>query len=510
MEAEAPTCEHRPAAARVIPWLGLLAAGLALRLISINSRGLWFDEAWRVWAARLPSVADVLHVAWAQPPSAPLYWIGLHAWIGLLGHGDVAVRAFSVIPSVCNIVAIYFLGRLLCGIRAGWIAAVLLTLSPMAVEAGQEATMYSWTMLAATLTLGAGWKWLRDGRGAISYVACAWTLTHLHYLGVLVIACLFVAGLAARRSGTSFTVQSLPHLGSWAGIHAGLAVLWLPWGFAMFLRIGERWQELRQLRHGSPLKDLYHAAGHLIFSASPQTFWPRLPVLITIILGAAAVSWALWRVRREPRVLLFAGVGAAALGTLLGVSAATGFMLYQPRFLTLFLPVLLCVLACGLSVSLPERPRITAGWIVLGGWMVIQLAGLEAFYAHPVHGRDGMREIGDLLTSEVRAGDVVICNYPMLLWSVAQYYGGTLHGLPSDWDVRWGYPLLPPSEPSWTRSQLDALPRVAGSAQRVWLLYLPVVDPGGILLATLRAEYRLSAIHTYPLLTVYLFDGQLR
>jgi len=325
---------------------------------------------------------------------------------------------------------------------------------------------------------------------------------------VLVIAWLFVAGLAARRTGTSFTADSLPRLGSWTAIHAGLAVLWLPWGIAMFYRIGERWQELRQLRHGQPLKDLYHAAGHLILSASPQTFWPRLLVLITVVVGTAAVAWALWSFRTEFRVLLFTSVGVGALGTLLGASAATGFMLYQPRFLTLVLPVLLCVLACGFAAGSPRPKSTMAGWIVMAAWIGVQLAGLSAFYTHPVHGRDGMREIGDRLTSEVRAGDAVIGNYPMLLWTVAQYYDGAMHGLPSDWDVRWGYPLLPPSQPAWTNAQSSALPQVAGSAQRVWLLYLPIVDPGGTLLAAVRAEYRLLEVHAYPLLTIYLFDEQ--
>jgi hypothetical protein len=135
----------------------------------------------------------------------------------------------------------------------------------------------------------------------------------------------------------------------------------------------------------------------------------------------------------------------------------------------------------------------------------MQSAGLAAFYTQPMHGRDGMREIGAWLTSAVAPDDAVVGNHPLLLWSVAQYYSGQLHGLPTDWNVRWGYRLLPPSQPAWVQAQQAALPRIAGAAPRLWLLYLPAVDPNGTLLAAIQEHYRLDASRSYPSMTVYLF-----
>jgi len=486
-------------------WAALLGGGLALRLIAIDNRGLWGDEAWRVWAARLPSMSDVLHVAWAQPPSAPLYWLGLHLWIAAFGHGDIAVRLFSVLPSVACIAAIYWLGLRLGGTCVGWIAAVLLAVSPMAVEVGQEATMYAWSMLAATMTLAAGVSWLQTGDGRARYVAFGAILLYLHYLGPLVLAWFFLAGLLAVRNPDRIGIIPAVRLRAWLGGHVLLAVIWLPWAVPMLLRIAERWPELRQLRHAVSLAELHAVAGHLAFSASPQAFWP--PLWSAAALGGCGtvLVWSLWRNPRPAAAWLCLFIGLGTIGTLLGVSAVTGAWLFQPRFLALSLPLVLCALALGMAPHLAGLGKHTVAAGLAAVWICVQAAGLLAFYERPVHGRDGLREIGAWLTRNVMPTDVVVGNHPYLLWSVAQYFPGKLHGLPSDWDVRRGYPLLPPSRPAWVASQLAVLPEIAGQAPRLWLIYLPVADPEGKLLTSIQRTYRLVTSQDYPLVGIYLF-----
>ncbi len=489
----------------IAAWAALLGGALVLRLVAIGSRGLWGDEAWRVWAARLPSALDVLHVAWAQPPSAPLYWLGLHCWILAFGHGDVAVRLFSVLPSAACMAAVYWLGLRLGGSRAGRVAAVLLAVSPMAVETGQEATMYAWSMLAATLAIASGLAWLQSGNRRGSYLALGAALCYLHYLGPLLLAWFFLAGLLAIRYPDRFGIRAAVRSRSWAGAHAVLAAVWLPWAVPMLFRIAGRWAELRQLRHSVRLAELYAVAGHLTLSASPQTFWPALWSAAAVAAGATAVVWSLLLTQRPASVRFCLFVALGTVGSLLGASVLTGAWLFQPRFLTLVLPLLLCAMASGFAARSASSGRRAALAVLASTWMCVQVAGLLAFYTRPVHGRDGLREIGALLAREVMPADVVVGNHPYLLWSVAQYFPGPMHGLPSDWDVRWGYPLLPPAQPDWVRSQRQALPAIARDSPRLWLLYLPVVDPDGTLLASIRADYRQERARFYPLLTVYLF-----
>jgi 4-amino-4-deoxy-L-arabinose transferase-like glycosyltransferase len=104
----------------------ILAIALVLRILFIDSRGLWSDEAYRVLAARQDTIFDTLRAAWAQPPSAPLYWVALHVWVQLLGHGDVVVRLFSVPASVGTLLVTYRLGRMVGGTAVALVAALLL------------------------------------------------------------------------------------------------------------------------------------------------------------------------------------------------------------------------------------------------------------------------------------------------------------------------------------------------------------------------------------------------
>lgn len=518
--------------------LGLIMlTGLALRLFTIGERGLWGDEAWRVYAARLPSIGDVIHVAWAQPPSAPLWWVGLHLWIVLFGHGDVVVRLFSVPASLGALPAIYWLGNLAVGRTVGLVAAGLLAISPMAVEVGQEATMYAWAMLLATLTVASALAWLKTGRGAARYVALAALLLYTHYMGALLIGEALVAALAWLRRPSLWGERPMVGARSWLAAHGVILLLWLPWLAAMSLRLVERWGELSRLQNRAGLPDLFNSAMNLSVSASAVATWPQSRLTLSVLVGGGLVAIALIRpgsgyqapaaVSRRNLGFLSALV-LAFIGITIGASAITGAWLVQPRFLTLVLPLTLCVVAGAASFptamrmrakdDLPAGRRVGAialrfvpvvSGLLLGAWLVAQVGGLRAFYIAPVHGRDGLREIGALLTREVQPADIVVSNHALLPWFVAQYYGGVVRALPADQDVRQGYRLWPPPDqlrlagPQW-----DVLAALVASAnpRRIWLLYLPAMDPDGSLLARMRQNYSELEASSYPLADLYLFS----
>ena len=485
------------------------ALALALRLISIDSRGLWDDEAWRVWAARLPTFGDVLRVAWAQPPSAPLYWLGLHAWVGLFGHGDVAVRLFSVLPAVAAVPAVYWLGVRVAGRGAGVLAAGLLAVSPLAVEVGQEATMYAWSLLLATLALAAGLAWLQTGRGAWRYAACAVLLLYTHYMGALLLAGWAAAGWLWTQGPARLGSPPRVRPGAWLRLHVLIGLAWLPWLVPMGWRIAQRWDELSHLHHQAGWDDLAGSAVTLAVAASAAATWPGWRLIGAALVGATLAGLGLWAGRTAPGrpVWLLAGLACGFVGTIVGLSAATGAWLVQPRFLTLVLPPVLIVVAAGAAWIWAARPAwkmVALGLLTL--WLIAQAAGVGAFYTQPVHGRNGLREIGAWLRAGVQPGDLVVSNAPILLWSVAQYYDGPLRGLPASWDVRDGYPLWPPpDQPDPAPAQWAALQVAAGGARGIWLIYLPPEDPAGFLLRQMRAYYHEEAVQTYPLATVYQF-----
>ncbi len=496
----------------------VMALALVLRLISIDSRGLWTDEAVRVLAARQDTLFDTLRAAWAQPPSAPLYWLGLHWWVELFGHGDVVVRLFSVLPSVAAIPAMYALGRSIgdggtAGKVVGLLAALLLAVSPLAVEVGEEATMYAWTMLFATLAVWSGLTYLRYGRGQWWYVLIAVLLLYTHYMGALLIAEMLLAGLvwlAGNRGEGRSPVMRL----NWVVVHLLIALSWTPWLIAMVIRLAQRWDELSHLQHRAGLPELHLLASYLSVSASASLIWPAAVTWLAIMAGAGL---ALVAIAANRGSLNFARLVAAMvvvfLLLLVGTSAATGAWIVQPRYLALVLPLALAVISGGvvaawLRSGVGRAPLRALAVVLLGGWLIAQAGGVAAFYTNPVHGRDGVREIGAWLSADEQPGDLVLSNHQLLPWSIAQYYGGPIQALPESRDVRDGYLLWPtPDVLDFAPSQIAALQPVLDRVppKRVWLLYLPVMDPHGLLLAKLKDLYRQVTLRHYMYCDVYLF-----
>ncbi len=95
----------------------VLAVGAAL-VVAVVARfatvaHMWLDEALTVNIARLP-LGDISG-ALRHDGSPPFYYLALHAWMTVFGHGDVAVRAFSGVLAVAALPLAW-----LAGPAPGW------------------------------------------------------------------------------------------------------------------------------------------------------------------------------------------------------------------------------------------------------------------------------------------------------------------------------------------------------------------------------------------------------
>jgi uncharacterized membrane protein len=487
------------------------AAALVLRVLFIDSRGLWSDEAYRVLAARQDTIFDSLGAAWAQPPSAPLYWVALHIWVSLFGHGDVAVRLFSVPASVGTIVVAYLLGRMAGGTPAGLLAAAMLAISPFAIETGQEATMYAWSALFATCAVWAGLSWLKTGRGTALYVIFSALLLYTHYMGILLIAELLAAGLiwcarARKRGEIAISARD------WLKAHALVALIYLPWAIAMGVRMLQRANELSHLQHRATLGDLYGSSVAVAVAPSAAAIWPPVQVTAAVLTGGCLALMSLLMLRAVARRHVVWALAALATGfvvVIVGTSAITGQWLVQPRFFTLVLPIALVVPAA----ALPERelrPRLTSlallAVLLFATWGLFQAQAVKAFYTNPVHGRDGVREAAAWLNAERKPGDLVVSNNSVVAWSLIQYHDGPILGLPESDDVRDGYQLWPsPEQLDFAPAEWEAFTRLAPGHPRVWLIYLPPMDPHGQFIHSMQQTYHLVEQRHYGFSNVYLF-----
>jgi hypothetical protein len=144
----------------------LLAA--ASRILHIDAESLWVDEGFSYWAIR----HDHLFTLLKNDVHPPLYFYMLRGWAGVAGISELALRYFSVIPSLLSVVVVYHTAKELERGRRGGdtlyretiiptLAALLMALADMESYVAQEARMYTWHVLWAAASMWAFLRWIR-------------------------------------------------------------------------------------------------------------------------------------------------------------------------------------------------------------------------------------------------------------------------------------------------------------------------------------------------------------
>jgi hypothetical protein len=177
-----PGLERTPVLAAVI----LLALGARLAFLSAPS--LWLDEAISANIAQ-GRLADCVREARADL-HPPLYYVLLHAW-SVLGHGEFALRLFSVAANVLAGGVLFLWVRRMLGPSAALLTLLLHALSPFQVRYSQEVRMYSLASLWMALALLCAWSYLARRRwpALAGYVLCSALGLYTHYqTGVFLVA----------------------------------------------------------------------------------------------------------------------------------------------------------------------------------------------------------------------------------------------------------------------------------------------------------------------------------
>lgn len=148
--------------------LALLLFALILRLVGVQSRSIWYDEAFSILFAQ-QSPAQILGNTLSQESDSsaaeehpPLYYIVLWGWFKIFGASIFSARLFSILLSLLVILLIHEISKELFGPTTALTAAALTGLLPFQIHYGQEIRMYS--MLALWITL-ATFAFLRARNG---------------------------------------------------------------------------------------------------------------------------------------------------------------------------------------------------------------------------------------------------------------------------------------------------------------------------------------------------------
>ena len=207
----------------------LTGAALLLRLYRLGWQGLWFDEAYTLFIARMPAVEAwrALVVDGVHPP---LFYALQKAALAL-GQSEFALRLPSAVFGAAAVPLVYILGRRWAGWGTGALAALLLALSPFHLWTSQDARMYSLLAalaLACMLTFDGVLR--RPGLATGAAFVASSALAYLTHYFALMLPLVQLVYLAAN-------LRTWPRLlRLWTGLQflAGLPLL--GWVYALSLR----------------------------------------------------------------------------------------------------------------------------------------------------------------------------------------------------------------------------------------------------------------------------------
>jgi mannosyltransferase len=384
---------HRPAGGRrwarglatlsgrgglLVTVLALLGAAASI-VGGVLSGPLWLDEAQSVAIARLP--LGELPQALREDGAPPLYYLLLHAWIGLVGDGGVVVRLPSVALALASLPLVHELGRRLGGAGAGRAALVVLAGMPWWARYASETRMY---MLVVVLVLAGAlaMQALRSRPSPVAFLGVAAAtgallLTHYWSLFLLAGVGLWHLRPLVRRNAAALRVLAAMVLGS---------LVFLPW-VPTFL--------YQSAHTGAPWAKA-PTFGALLRTPEVWAFGPAVPrtALALAYVGLAVLAL---RRRRSARRL-----GALVLATLVLAWTATVVLggAYAGRYTAVVVPLVALLVALGL-LQLRERWQLPA-------LAVLAATGLVTGAGEAAGVRTQGGQIADALRATGAPGDVVL------------------------------------------------------------------------------------------------------
>ena len=209
------------------PLLAILFLALILRLISIHTHPLWYDEAFAVLFSE-KGVSAMLYGTLAPVDGGAadihplLYYTTLNIWMTIFGQSAIMLRLWSVILGLATIGFVYLIGRDLFDKRAGLASALVVAVAPFHVQYSQEIRMYS---LLGLLLMSATWCFLQarqsnSKRWWFAFGILAGLAMHTQQLAAFYLVAIGLVPFIARRRSDMIGVI----------LGAGIAlVVYLPW-----------------------------------------------------------------------------------------------------------------------------------------------------------------------------------------------------------------------------------------------------------------------------------------
>ncbi|MGL5082131.1 MAG: glycosyltransferase family 39 protein [Microcoleaceae cyanobacterium] len=169
-----------------------------------NTLGNGVQDSWQTLETLIKSL-------WREP-HPPLFYLGQHFWLRMLGHGVASTRSLNALISAATIGSSYGLGQVVLGHRGGLLLAALMALNPFFLSHSLNVRMYCPVVLWATLSAWALMHLIRQqkrhlaqpltaqiGWNLLLVISVACGLTTLYFFAYFVFALIVLAVFLERN-----------------------------------------------------------------------------------------------------------------------------------------------------------------------------------------------------------------------------------------------------------------------------------------------------------------------
>lgn len=398
--------------------LGVAIVALLARLHGIGDKPFWMDEI-----TTLQRSSMSLHGIVTDSLSfhhLPAYFV-LESWLVPFGNTEIVLRLPSALFGTVSCMALFGIGCSLAGLRAGVLAGLLMALSPLQVQYGQEARSYAmvtclisialWGLVKLACDPQAASRGWRDPRGA-RWAWAAYGLGTLAAMNVLSVALfwLIAANLAAPAIARHRSADGRRFLSDWLLVNTAIVLVSLPSFMAMYfatrthLTEGLDWiPPLNPARIWSAIASVYLMRHSSLISLRLLKDGVPLLALVVAVLG----TFGLLHLARRRTALIVLALALLTLPlSLLALSLITP--VWMPRFVLWSAAPFFVLAGTGLA-ALPRRWQVP----VIGVVTVTALVNLAPYYQEETKPR------WDLAAATLQAGlqedDLVLVDDP---WAV--------------------------------------------------------------------------------------------
>ena len=490
--------------------LALIGLVLAVRIPSLGSRPLWYDEAFSILFSRTGPKAMLQGTLGLVDGTAAdvhplLYYTLLWGWMLLVGQKVIVVRFLSVLIHLVLLILLWYLMQELFGLKQAVMAGLLFAFAPFQVHYGQEARMYGLLSLWLVFSTLCVWRGMQGGRNYpwVAFGIFAALAMYSHVLAIFYLIPLGLSPLLFRK--IKFIRPVL--------LSALIAiVLYLPWGLQLPAQVAK--VENAYWIAKPTLVGLVQTIMSFISDLPIHSSWLSITLFCAILVIVLAVIQTYRAAREEDP-------HAEKAMWLIYLSAAPVLLLFlvsqiRPLFIVRGLVpsgvIFLLWLAWALT---PRQHRRVESYLMIGCLGLAFAIGLYSRSTYQGFPYAPFENVNGHITSEIEEGGIVLHSNKVTMLPAFYYDESVQHSFIADPPGAGSDTLaLPTQEVLGLFAQADASSAVGDAQQVFFVMFTREIGDYEALgvfnhphLSWLTERYRLDELTTWDDLSLYKFES---